>query len=134
LRIFLDANVIFSAAITVGAMAAFLLRLEGAGHTFVCSEEVIAEGERNIVLKRSSRMDRLTALTARVENCPRSGDALDIGVRVAAKDVHVLRAAIQSNCDVLLTGDRAHFGELFGQHVQGVLVLTAAMLYERLFS
>lgn len=42
------------------------------------------------------------------------------------KDAPVLAAAIASGADVLVTGDRMHFGHLFGRRGRGVKVLSPA--------
>lgn len=38
------------------------------------------------------------------------------------KDLPILRAAVASSATRLVTGDRKHFGHLFGQTVAGVLL------------
>jgi len=48
------------------------------------------------------------------------------GVRLPAKDVPILLAAIESNANYLLTGDKDHFGAYFDKRVQGVLILRPA--------
>src|SRR5437762_9609173 len=45
-------------------------------------------------------------------------------VALTVKDQPILRAAIHANCSHLLTGDRRHFGALFGRSVKGVRVVT----------
>ncbi len=49
------------------------------------------------------------------------------------KDQSVLAAAIQLGCNVLLTGDRAHLGQLYGQTISGVTIHSPASLAETLF-
>jgi len=38
----------------------------------------------------------------------------------------MLRAAAQAGADVLVTGDRTHFGDLYGKSLRGVLIATPA--------
>ena len=38
------------------------------------------------------------------------------------KDRPVLAAAIRYECDALVTGDRTHFGALYGRTIQGVTI------------
>ena len=45
-------------------------------------------------------------------------------VHLAAKDRPILLAAIHAKCSDLLTGDRRHFGSLFGRSVKGVRIVT----------
>ena len=42
------------------------------------------------------------------------------------KDLPILRAAVAANATHLVTGDRKHFGALFGKKVAGVLVVRPA--------
>jgi hypothetical protein len=51
-------------------------------------------------------------------------------VNLPEKDRPVLAAAINHHCDILVTGDRTHFGPLYGKIIQGVSVLSPAMLAE----
>jgi len=52
-------------------------------------------------------------------------------VNLPEKDRPVLVAAIHHHhCDILVTGDRTHFGQLYGKTIQGVSVLSPAMLAE----
>jgi len=54
-------------------------------------------------------------------------DALEAAEAVGlsdAADVPILAAAIQSEADILVTGDRRAFGRLFRTRVSGVEVLT----------
>jgi predicted nucleic acid-binding protein len=46
------------------------------------------------------------------------------------KDRPVLAAAIHHRCDMLVTGDRTHFGQLYGKTIRGVTILSPAMLAE----
>jgi hypothetical protein len=48
-----------------------------------------------------------------------------------AKDPPVL-AAIHRNCGALVTGDRAHFGPLYGRTIQGVTIHSPRSLAEAL--
>jgi predicted nucleic acid-binding protein len=43
---------------------------------------------------------------------------------VPAGDAPVLAAAVQSRSEFLVTGDRTHFGHLFGHALRGVSVVT----------
>lgn len=48
------------------------------------------------------------------------------GVELAAKDTPILLAALAAGASHLLTGDRRHFGHLFGKSVGGVKILMPA--------
>jgi hypothetical protein len=48
------------------------------------------------------------------------------------KDRPVLASAIQHRCDALLTGDKTHFGRLYGQTIAGVCIHSPQSLAELL--
>ena len=48
------------------------------------------------------------------------------------KDRHVLAAAIALKCDVLITGDKTHFGSGYGERFSNVLILSPRMAAQRL--
>jgi predicted nucleic acid-binding protein len=54
--------------------------------------------------------------------------ASEIAPELPEKDRPVLAAAIQSRCDVLLTGDKTHFGPLYGRVLEGVTIHSPASL------
>ncbi len=121
-RLFLDANVLFSAAYRPDAGVARLWRL--AGVALLTSEYAVVEARRN--LTTPARVDRLTRLVEPLE-VVRSGTldpGLRAGVELPEKDWPILGGAIQAGATHLITGDAKHFGPYFGRIVLGVLVLT----------
>jgi uncharacterized protein len=50
----------------------------------------------------------------------RSDAALEASLLLPAKDRPVLAAAIHQSCTALVTGDRTHFGALYGRMIRGV--------------
>jgi predicted nucleic acid-binding protein len=128
-RVFLDANVLFSAAWRPGAG---LTRLwEIAEIHLVTSPYAAAEAERNLARKRPDALARLAPLLSRVE-VTNAFCLLDEGHGLPPKDEPILAAAAASQCQVLLTGDLADFGHVLGSTLQGVRILTAAMLFAEL--
>ena len=130
LRFFLDANVIFSAAHNPkdNARALFeLATVERIG--LVASRYAVDEAVRNIALKYPECTATLESLVERLGHAPEplAADleaAADIGV--PAKDAPILGAAIAVGADALVTGDRRHFGALYGRRVRGVEILPPA--------
>jgi len=123
-RVFLDANVLFSAA---WRDANGLLRLWSlTGVELVTSDYAAREAEIN--LPDETRRQRLQQLLRHVTLLPHPAapPPLPSGVRLSPKDVPILQAAICAQAAVLLTGDVTYFGPYFGKCLGGVLVLPPA--------
>jgi predicted nucleic acid-binding protein len=119
-RVFLDANVLVSAA---WLPKNSLLELWGLVETeLLTSAYAIAEADRNV--RTSDQRTRLHRLVQRLRivDEPRT-QTLPAAVRLPAKDVPILLAAIAAGADYLVTGDLEHFGPYFGQIVTGVHIL-----------
>ena len=130
MRLFLDANVIFSAAHNPQGNARALFRLAVTGGiALVASRYAMEEAARNIGLKFPESGPELESLLARLVLTPEPAAAV---VSAAAnsglpeKDVPILAAAIAARADLLVTGDRRHFGALYGKAVHGALILSPA--------
>lgn len=126
-RVFLDANVLFSAAYRRSAGLVALWRLPGA--TLLTSAYAAEEARRN--LDSEEQRARLAGLLARVEVVAESADApLPRGLHLAAKDEPILRAAIASGATHLLTGDWRDFGEWIGKKIAGIEIQTPGEFLE----
>ena len=134
MRVFLDANILFSAAKSSGAVRELLSRLVRAGHVLCADAYVIEEARRNLALKGPASVMALDRLLATIESAPFRPRLLPARVAslVHEKDRPVAAAAIFMQCDVLLTGDRTHFGQLYGQVLLGVIVHSPRSLAELL--
>ena len=132
MRVFLDANILFSAAKSAGAVRELLRRLRHAGHTLSADAYVVEEARRNLAAKGSDAMHSFEQLLASIEVGPFRTDALpdEVAALIDEKDRPVVAAAVRMSCSVLLTGDRTHFGALYGQKVLGVAVHSPRSLAE----
>jgi len=134
MRIFLDANILFSAARSAGAIRHLLILLRQAGHTACVDAFVIEEARRNLVAKAPAALAHLDLILGKMERLPTL--ALDADLLAAlplpTKDQPVLAAAIYGTCGALITGDRTHFGPLFGTKFQGVSIYSPAQAAEAL--
>ena len=134
LKIFLDANILFSAAKTDGAVRSLLTAVLDAGHECWVDGYVLDEARRNVSAKAASALPLLDELVLRL-----SVSTVAPGLQAAEshglpeKDRLVLAAAAALGCDVLVTGDRTHFGKLYGRQAAGVLIHSPRSLYEQLF-
>jgi predicted nucleic acid-binding protein len=119
-RVFLDANVLFSAAYRVDSKLNRLWQIPGV--QLISSAFAIEEARRN--LHDAERLTRLDDLISTVEIVPEADPSLPIpsGVNLQSKDVPILAAAIQANATHLITGDKRDFGPYFGTTIAGVLV------------
>jgi predicted nucleic acid-binding protein len=116
LRVFLDANVLFSAALG-GDTFALLLELARAGRVELLSSPYCVEEARvNIERKRSDRAPQLLRVLADVTPVqdvhPSSAKSQAL---LPSKDAPVLDAALAAGADVLVTGDRTHFAHLMSR-------------------
>jgi predicted nucleic acid-binding protein len=128
--LFLDANVIFTAAYSVQGLSRGLFLLAAAGKCALCTSAFAhEEAIRNIRKKAPDKLADLITLMQDVDILPEPHPQWVIRAErlsVAGKDAPVLAAAIQGKVDIFVTGDRRDFGHLFGQVLEGVKILTPA--------
>jgi predicted nucleic acid-binding protein len=129
-RIFLDPNILFSAARADGAVRQLLALIEAARHEQWAETYVVEEARRNLTAKSPGGLAALDAMTARITIVGfNAGAALSPDLfSLPEKDRPVLGSAIHHQCNILISGDRTHFGPLFGKIIQGVSILSPAML------
>ena len=129
MRVFADANVLFSAADPTSATR-FLLDAVLHHATVVINEHVWEEARRNVEMKRPGLLSGLEQLKAQfhfssgmttVKDCP-----------LPDKDQPVLGGAVAARCSHLWTGDKRHFGCLYGKTIGGTLVVPATALADEL--
>ncbi len=127
MRIFLDANSLFSAAKSDGAIRQLLKNLKLAKHMLVAYTYVQAEASRNIAAKANAQavQDFDTLLgqieISAVQFAQSSPTLQDATLWLPEKDRPVLLAAMVLVCDALVTGDSTHFGPGYGNSFEGVL-------------
>ena len=122
-RLFLDANVLFSAAHKADARVSRLWKLDDV--ILQSSRYALEEARFNLVDERELR--RLSELAGPLLLVDATRTAPPDGISLPEKDVPILLASIEANADYLLTGDVRHFGPYFGLKIQGVMVLPPAM-------
>jgi uncharacterized protein len=129
-RVFLDANVLYSAAYLENSALAGLATFKDI--QLLTSAYAIEEARRNLAIDRMPAIARLNRILATVVivDAPQNL-ALPKDIRLDAKDVPILLAAIHGQSHVLLTGDLRHFKQLYGKRIKGVLVLRPAEFLQR---
>lgn len=124
-RVFLGANVLFSAAYKPTSRLRTLWSLTHV--TLLSSPYAVAEAELNLGKERPPAVMELQALLEKVTVATtQETGALPQEITVVEKDKPILLAAISVKATHFLTGDKLHFGHLFGTCVEGVLILPPA--------
>ena len=134
MKLFLDANVLFTAAHNSAGKAAFVIELAGEGHwEVVTSSFAIEEARRNLEIKFPETLDAFESLTDAVsvvpavfnETCP---------IELPEKDVPIFLSALGAGCTHLLTGDLKDFGRFMNapDETSGVLIQTVAEFLSKL--
>lgn len=139
MRIFVDANVLFSAARSAGAIRTLMQMVQSTGHALAADAYVVAEARRNLEAKAGAdALVYLESLLAQMD--VRQVSYAEVAYEqslvgwLPEKDRPVLLAAMAMHCDVLLTGDRTHFGAGYGKTFAGVTVYAPAHLARVLWS
>lgn len=121
-RVFLDANVLFSAAYRPDAGLFSLWKLTD---VVLCTSRYAPE-EARINLAEETQTVRLQRLAADLDIFDSALQELPPGIALPVKDAPILQAAIAAQATHLLTGDLRHFGPYLGKAFGGVLVLLPA--------
>ncbi len=127
MKVFLDANVLFSASDTRSATRK-LLEAVALAHEVITSAHAWEESRRNLERKRPQFLSGLESLGERIKISKAFELPRERPYGVAEKDVPILAGAIGARCTHLWTSDRQHFGHLYGKSVQGVMVLSSIQL------
>jgi len=127
MRIFLDANILFSAARSDSRMRAFLKVLSKQAD-FLTNAYAVEETRRNLELKSPKDLKSLEQLVRQCEMV--SQLAADLEVELPLKDRPILGGAIAGHATHLLTGDERDFGRFWGKAVRGVKIVSPRMLAE----
>lgn len=134
MRVFLDANILFSAAKSAGAVRRLLELLVAARHECCVDAYVVEEARRNLAAKSPGSLNELDTLLSsmRIAAGVHAAEAAPASVELADKDRPVLAAAIRLGCQALVTGDRTHFGKLYGKTYGGVTIHSPRSLAQAL--
>ena len=122
-RVFLDTNVVFSAAYSEDADFQRLWQIPDI--QLIVSTYVVEEALNNITRQdRLERLDRLLSGTEIIDAWEHV--SLPDDVSLVDKDIPILQAAIAAQATHLITGDKRDFGLYFGHTISGVTVLLPA--------
>jgi len=125
IRLFLDANVLFTAAHNSHGKAALVIDLSGAKWEVVTSAYCVLEARHNLERKYPECVDGLEKILGKIRIVPDvAGDRCPIPL--PDKDRPVFAAAVRCRADRFLTGGRRHFGAFMNEPEEstGVIVQT----------
>ena len=125
MRVFLDANILFSAAAPQSATRRLLDAASGYAE-LVTNLHAWEEARRNLAAKRPLCAPGIESLRKKVilSNAfvnPKTHDLPEC-------DIPILAGAIGAQCTHLWTGDKRHFGRWFGRELCGVTVVSSIVL------
>ncbi len=128
--LFLDANILFSAAYREQSGLLKLWTIKSA--TLVSSTYAIEEARRNLdTPPQKERLDKL--IVGLYEIYPFHVDIrLPENVTLREKDKPILMSAIVAKANFLITGDVRDFGKFYGKKINGVTVLPPSEYLNRL--
>jgi len=128
LKIFLDANVLFTAAHNPSGKAALIVELGAQGHwQTLTSTLAIEEARRNLDIKFPDCLTRLESILSKVRVVSSvSGPICPIDL--PAKDRPIFLTAVKCRATHLLTSDIRHFGPFLNNpsRTAGVSIMTVA--------
>lgn len=127
-RVFLDANVIFSAAFTDGGAVRSLFDVANkhGDVDLLATGYVLREARTNLERKAPSRLSELEALLENVtvlEEPPARLVEQLAPLVPDPGDAPILAGAVSGEAQLLVTGNERDFRDLYGEEVRGVLVL-----------
>ena len=125
MKVFLDANILFSASDRNSATRTLLERVAQEGQV-VTSPHAWEEARRNLEAKRPHLLAGLGELESYVSIT--HAFLLPDSVSVVEKDQPILAGAVGAKCTHLWTSDRTHFGSFYGKRIAGVKVVSSVML------
>lgn len=115
-------------------MRRLLELLAAADHELWADGYVAEEARRNLAAKAPGGLAFLESLLERINLARAQASAEeDEGLgRLPGKDRPVLAAAIRLGCEALVTGDRTHFGAVYGKTLAGVKIHSPRSIAEAL--
>lgn len=125
-RVFLDANILFSAAYKPDSRLKVLWTLPNI--LLMSSDHPIEEAKRNLAMSRPNQLNTLEDFVSKLFKCDNAPPQMQLppGIQLNERDRPVLLTSIAARATHLLTGDKDHFGRFFGKSIEGVLILKPA--------
>ena len=126
MRIFLDANILFSASADRSATRLLLdAALQYADECITCPH-AFEEARRNIEIKRPQQSSGLKKISKSISVT--NAFYTDLSIDLPQQDVPILAAAIGAQCTHLWTSDRKRFGAFYGKSIHAVQIVSSLLL------
>ena len=120
--VFLDANVLFSAAYRADSGLGRLWKMRQI--KLVTSAYAEAEARRNLLnIQQRTRLDNLL-LSVEVAAASQTHQRSLKKIALPDKDTPIFSAAMDVGATHLLTGDVTHFGKYYSKTIEGILILS----------
>jgi len=135
MRLFLDANILFTAAHNPNGKSALVIELGAQGHwKLFSSPYAMEEARRNLERKFPHTLDTLDSLQHGIR-LVKHLEGLNSPEGLAQKDQPIFQAALASKATHLLTGDLKDFGPFMNQPDKtcGICIQTVAAFLGQLF-
>jgi len=131
MKVFLDANILFSGSVSGSKIAKLIKVIQKHGEC-ITNSYAVEEARRNVKLKKFVSIEELELLLKDIGVSNKL--LLKVPVELKSKDVPILGGAISQKCTHLLTGDKKDFGFLYGKQVENVLIVSPKLLAEEMVS
>lgn len=119
-RVFLDANVLFSAAYGSPGLAKLWSLPQEGRVILLTSGYALEEARRNLSSKE--HLERLELLACQITIVPEVDPGITCPIKLHDKDRPIFLAALQARATHLIIGDLRDFGAYLGKTAAGVLI------------
>jgi predicted nucleic acid-binding protein len=128
-KIFLDANVLFSAAYQAESGLLKFWKLKNV--QLLTSTYAFQEALRNLDPEKQHQwLKKLMVSVTMVEEAHMPESLIPNSIALPTKDKPILAAAIQAKANYLITGDIRHFGKYFSKTISGVTIYPPAYYFK----
>lgn len=130
MRIFLDANILFSASADESATLVLLdAALKYTDECITCPH-ALEEAKRNIEAKRPQQSSGSEKILQSISVS--NAFYIDLSIDLPQQDIPILAGAIGAQCTHLWTSDKKHFGALYGKSIHDVRIVSSLLLADML--
>lgn len=130
MRIFIDANILFSAANRASATRD-LFNAAAEHAELVTNPHAWEEAHRNLSYKRAEHLSGINDLKKKLAISSALG-RIDQAI-LPHHDIPILAGAVGAGCSHIWTSDKKHFGKWYGRQMHGVLVVSSTLLADILW-